>query len=374
MEHNVVKLVNATDRRRIVNSICSCMPADNLKTLLTEDVPLFEFARRDGNDPGIVREIVRLIKRVRPDIVHSHTWGTLCEAFLAARLARVPVLVHGEHGTMNLRPRNKIVQRVLWKRVDRLLSVSSSLADTMSQYIGIDRSLIRVIYNGVKIERFMSGNPRIVRDELKLGEDEVLIVTVGRMEPVKDHATLLAAAGQLHRAGVTFRLVIVGEGTLRPELEGAVSREGLRGMVHFLGHRNDIEHVLAAADIFVLSSRSEGLPNGIMEAMAAGIAVVSTAVGGAAELVVNERTGLLVPAQSPDALATALERLVRDGATRRMFGNAGRDRTLEKFTFARMVDQYEDLYLAAARECSRLSGLFRDPDVAGIEREAKPSC
>jgi len=358
MEHNVVKLTNATDRTRIVSSICSCLPADNLKDLLRGDVPLYEFRRRDGNDPSLVMDIVRLFRRERPDIVHSHTWGTLCEGFIAARMARVPVLVHGEHGTMNLRRRNRIVQRVLWNRVDRLLSVSAALAATMSETVGVKASRIHVIHNGVNVDRFDSGARHLLRDQLAIRNDEILIVTVGRLEPVKDHEGLIAAVAQIKPSDVPFRVALVGEGALRDRLQAAVERYGLGQVVHFLGHRSDIEHVFAAADIFVLSSRSEGLPNGVMEAMAAGVPVVSTAVGGVSELVVHGSTGLLVPPESPEALARAIEVLLASATTRAAFGHAGRRRAMERFAFDRMVKQYEDLYLSAAQESARLSPLF----------------
>jgi sugar transferase (PEP-CTERM/EpsH1 system associated) len=357
MEHNVVKLTNATDRSRIVNGICSCLPADHLKDLLKRDVPLFEFARKDGNDPGIVREISRLFRRERPDIVHTHTWGALCEGFIAAKLARVPVIVHGEHGTMNLRPANRIVQRVLWNRVDRLLSVSSTLAATMSEKVGIDGNRIHVIHNGVDVARFASGDRRVVRDELRMAPDDLLVVTVGRLEPVKDHAALIAAIAQVRCPG-RLKLALVGEGMLRESLEAEVQRHGLGEVVHFLGHRPDIDNVLAAADLFVLSSRSEGLPNGVMEAMAAGVAVVSTAVGGATELVEHGVTGLLVTPRSTQALAQGIETVLCDRSARLEFGENGRRQAVERFAFDRMVEQYEALYLTAARESKRLSALF----------------
>jgi L-malate glycosyltransferase len=357
MEHNVVKLTNATDRTRIVSVICSCLPADNLKHLLNHDVPLFEFARKEGNDPGIVRDIARLFRRERPDIVHTHAWGALCEGFIAAKLARVPVLIHGEHGTMKLRPANRLVQRVLWNRVDRLLSVSSTLAATMSEKIGVDEKRIHVIHNGVDVARFRSGDRRLLRDQLQLTPDDLLVVTVGRLEPVKDHAALIAAAAEV-RCPARFKLALVGEGMLRESLEAEVRRSGLDGIVHFLGHRHDIENVLAAADLFVLSSRSEGLPNGVMEAMAAGVPVVSTAVGGATELVVHGITGLLVPPRSSQALGEAITTLLCDPSTRLAFGENGRRRAIEHFAFDRMVEQYETLYLTAARESKRLAALF----------------
>src|SRR5688500_18137089 len=132
MELGVTKLVNAHDRARVTSSICSCRPATAAKKRLAEHVPLFELQRRAGNDPLLVARLAALMRRERPHIVHTHAWGALCEGLLAARLARVPVVVHGEHGTLNTKARNLMVQNWAWRRVDQVLSVSSTLAARMA--------------------------------------------------------------------------------------------------------------------------------------------------------------------------------------------------------------------------------------------------
>ncbi len=350
MEYGVLKIVNALDRRRVASSVCSTTPATDVKTLLGPHVPLFECSRRDGNDARLVLDLVRLFRRERPHIVHTHSWGTLLEGLAAARIAGVPKLVHGEHGTLQLRSYQRRLQRFAWSRADMVLSVSSRLAERMSDATGFPMSRITTIRNGVNLERFKGGGRRDARAALSHPDSLITIGTVGRLVPVKDQATLIRATARLRRQNVDAAVLIAGDGPLRGELEALARAERIAAHVHFLGHRPDVEVVLAALDVFVLCSLSEGLSNTILEAMASGVPVVSTSVGGADELVQPGVTGLLVPVAQPDALATALAMLCTSPTRRREMGDAGRTRARIEFSIARMVRSYEDAYLRLGTE------------------------
>ena len=343
-EAGVVKLVNGLDRSRVVSSIVGCKRGDGLKDRLAADVAVFEFDRRDGNDPMIVARLLSLFRRERPDIVHTHSWGTLCEGLIAARLAGIRHVVHGEHGTMDIRPRNVVIQRWAWRRMDAVLSVSSRLADRMADQIGFARARIHVIRNGIDTGRFRPALRADARASLGIAEDECVIGTVGRLVPVKDQAGLIEALARLNERGVRARALIAGDGPLRGELEALAAVRGVGQSVTFLGARSDVERVLAALDIFVLSSVSEGLSNTILEAMASGVPVVATRVGGAEESVEEGRTGMLVPASSPGDLADALAGLAHDHALRAQFGAAGRLKAEREFSLEAMTDAYTDFY------------------------------
>jgi len=343
-ELGLIKLVNALNRSRVASSICSCRPADGVKTRLSNDVALFELIRREGNDPLLVLRLARLMRRERPDVVHSHAWGTLCEGLVAARLAGVPIVVHGEHGTLDLRPRNVRVQRWAWGRVDRVLSVSSQLTDRMASGVGFPASRITTIRNGVDLSRFAMADRGAARAALGLASDDFVVGTVGRLVPVKNQRLLLESLALLNKKGLRFRAVITGEGPLSSKLESSVDRLGLNGLVHFTGLQTNVADVLAAFDVFALPSNSEGLSNTIQEAMATGLPVVATRVGGAAELVEEGRTGLLTPPRDAIALATALETLANNKNLRASMGRAGRLRAEREFALSRMVRNYEDLY------------------------------
>ena len=345
-EAAVVKLVNGLDRTRVVSAIVGCKRGDGLKERLAGDVQVFEFDRRDGNDPMIVAKLMSLFRRERPDIVHTHSWGTLCEGLIAARLAGIRHIVHGEHGTMDTRRRNVVIQRWAWRRVDAVLSVSSRLADRMADQIGFARQRIHVIRNGIDTARFRPDLRADARASLGLAEGECVIGTVGRLVPVKDQAGLIEALARLKQRGMRFRALIAGDGALRAELEALAAGRGVSECLSFLGARSDVERVLAALDIFVLSSVSEGLSNTILEAMASGVPVVATRVGGAEESVEEGRTGILVPASDPDELAAALAALAADQERRAQFGAAGRLKAEREFSLDAMTAAYTDFYTA----------------------------
>ena len=347
MEHGVVKLVNGLNATRVQSAVCSTKPAGALKELLAPNVPLFELRRRDGNDPRLVWELYRLFARERPDVVHTHAWGTLLEGLIAARLARVPVVIHGEHGTLQLRAHQRWLQRRGWSAADRVLSVSSRLAERIARETAFPLERIRVIRNGVDVERFGHVDRSSARATLGLPADQPMLVTVGRLVPVKDHETLIQAMALLRRDGVSAMLAIAGDGPLLEPLKARAAALGLDAQVRFLGHRPDVEVVLGAADIFVLSSKSEGLSNTILEAMASGLPVVATRVGGADEMVREGQTGYLVAPHSPHALADALESLVRSRGVRQAMGAAGRRRVEAEFSLAAMVSRYEAMYAEA---------------------------
>lgn len=354
MEFGVLKVVNGVDRTRVESAICSTKPADTLKTMVRPEVPVHELQRRDGNDPLLVWQLYRLFRRERPDIVHTHAWGTVVEGLLAARLARVPVVIHGEHGTLQLRAYQRRVQRRAWSAADHLLAVSSRLAERMAEETGFPRERIRVIRNGVDLSRFGSTERSMARAALAVPLDAPVVVTVGRLVPVKDHGTLLEAWARTR--GEQAILLIAGDGPLRESLAARATALGIDRSVRFLGHRPDVEVVLRAADAFVLSSESEGLSNTILEAMASGLPVVATRVGGADEMVIDGTTGLLVPPRAARELADALDLVLRDALKRDAMGAASRARVEAEFSLPGMVQRYEALYveaMSAARQQPR---------------------
>jgi sugar transferase (PEP-CTERM/EpsH1 system associated) len=349
MEHGVVKLVNGLDPARVQSSICSTTPCDPMmRPLVGPHVPVFELARTAGNDPRLVGALVRLFRRERPDVVHTHAWGTLVEGNVAARLAGVPVLVHGEHGTLQVRAYQRLLQRVFWQRADHLLSVSSRLAERMSAVVGVARERIRVIRNGVHLDRFGRVSRADARARLGLPADAFIVGAVGRLVPVKDHATWLDALAHLKARGVPALGVAVGDGPERPAIEARIQALGLGTGVRLLGHRTDVEVAMAAYDVFSLFSVSEGMSNTILEAMASGVPVVATNVGGADEMVVDGETGYLVAPKDPAALADAYARLAADAPRRAAMGLAGQQRGVREFGIDVMLTAYRQFYELAA--------------------------
>jgi sugar transferase (PEP-CTERM/EpsH1 system associated) len=350
MELGVVKLVNGLDPFRVQSAVCSTAPAGELRDLLAPRVRLFELQRRAGNDIALVWKLFRLFRRERPHIVHTHGWGTLLEGMAAARLASVPVVVHGEHGTLQLKRHQRWLQRRGWSAADQVLSVSSRLAERMAGDVGFEPARIRTIRNGVDLTRFNPAYRASARASLALAGEQFAVGTVGRLVPVKDQATLLEAVALLRREGLEVALVLAGDGPLEGALRDRAAALGITDSIRLLGHRRDVEVVLAALDVFALSSVSEGLSNTILEAMATGLPVIATRVGGADELVEDGVTGLLVAPGSPSDMSAALRRLL-DPSARKAMGHAGRRRVEAEFALSTMVKRYEALYseLAAPR-------------------------
>ena len=313
--------------------------------------PHFVRPIRPWKDLRALWPVFRAIKAFSPDIVHAHSTKAGYAARLACAVLRKPVIftAHGWAFTEGRR---------LWKR--KLLAWAERLAAKVTTKIICvsehDRELalrwkvakpqqLVVIHNGVDLRPFLEADGTALRRELKLG-DLPIMTFVGRLAPPKDLMTLLEAVKALSD-GV---LLVVGDGELRPQVEKYVQEHGLEGGVRLLGQRSDIPEILAASDIFVLSSFWEGLPYTIIEAMMAGLPVVATRVGGVPELVEDGVTGFLVPPKDPGALAEALRKLVEDPELRRKMGEAGRKKALKEFTLDRMLRETERVYEKSARE------------------------
>jgi len=311
----------------------------------------------------------RLFRRLNPDVVHTRGWGTV-DAIVAARVAGVPRVLHGEHGREasdpeGLNRKRNLVRRALSVMVDRFVSVSDDLRLWLTQSVGISEQKVVTIHNGVDTVKFSpfkeeqgakykasgsspSSAVRSLRRSLGLPEDAFVIGTVGRLDPVKGHTTLLDAFAPLARMETPICLVVVGDGPIRGEIESHAIALGVNKSILFLGEREDIPVLLRAFDVFALSSVAEGISNTILEAMASGLPIVATRVGGNPELVEDEITGQLIPSKNSDSLAAAFERYLRDPERCRRHGIAGRARAEKYFSLDHMATQYEKLYLNLA--------------------------
>jgi glycosyltransferase involved in cell wall biosynthesis len=297
--------------------------------------PVVALGEPPGLRPRIVLRLAQLFRRWRADAVHTHDDKPLLYASLAARLARVPRLVHTKHyGQIPQITRRQIFLGNLAARLaDDFICVSEQ-----SARIAVERGLparVRTIWNGIDVGRFAYAGPR----------PDGPAVLVARLSPEKDVDTLLRAAALAAREDPAFRLEIAGDGVCLPELRGRTAELGLGECVRFLGEVRDVPGLLARASVFVLSSLTEGISLTLLEAMARGLPVVATRVGGNPEVVAEGETGLLVPPRDPAALAGALLQVRRDPDRARGLGLAGRRRVEGHFDVRRMVDDYEELYL-----------------------------
>jgi glycosyltransferase involved in cell wall biosynthesis len=290
-------------------------------------------------------ELVALIRRVRPDIVHVNSSKAGVLGRIAAALTRVPVTVFTVHGWAFKAYSG--MASTLYRSADRLLAPATTVTICVTETeraaglaagtCSADRTV--VIPNAVDVD----AAPRARHDG-----DPPRIVAVGRLASPKDPWTLVRALARVRAS--PYSALIVGDGPDQSGVEAEVRELGLESAVELCGARRDVPDLLARSDVFALASRSEGGPISILEAMAAGLAVVASDVGGVSELVVDGTTGLLVPPADPDALAAALDRLLADPELRRRLGAAGLERARERFDLSAMRGAHLELY---ARELAR---------------------
>jgi len=291
---------------------------------------------------------LRLVHRTlsfRPDVVHGYLFGPNLFAALAGRLCGVRAVVVAKRNVDAFEtPRQVALQRVAHRLATHVTAVSETVAGTV-EALGVPRARITVIPNGVDAARF--DGPAADRAELA-ADGAPLIGSVGCLEARKDYGTLLEALADLARRGVAFQAALVGDGRERAALEARARALGVAERVRFLGERRDVERLLPAMDVFVLSSREEGIPNALLEAMAAGRPSVATAVGGTPEVLRDGETGWLVPPGAPAALAAALaDALARPDEARRR-GAAARRWARERLSVDAMARRHEAFYAAAA--------------------------
>lgn len=252
-----------------------------------------------------------------------------------AALARVPVRLASRRELAPDKSRAQLaLQRAAYRLAHRVVANSPAAAARLAEE-GLPSGAIRVIPNGLDLDRF---SPRPRTGTIRT------IVTVANLRPEKCHDVLIKAFARLDPAGL--RLKIVGDGPCRPALERLAHAESADTRIEFLGHREDVADLLASADLFVLPSRSEAFPNAVLEAMAAGVPVIASAVGGVVDLIEDGTTGLLVPPGDPDALRAAIERLVARPTLAASLGASGQRHVRDRYSFDRMVAGFEHLFLS----------------------------
>lgn len=292
--------------------------------------------------PGVANEIARF----RPHVLHSHL--AVLPYALPAYLAnpRVPAF-HTVHNVVEQEAdtAGRLAGKALFRWRVRPVAVAEAVAVGVRKMYG---AVAPVIMNGIDLRPLHAAGERrsSSRARYRLSEGKFAIVCVARLMPQKNHAGLIRAFGLLAQRLPQLTLLLVGDGPLRPALEEQVRQAGLHGRVRFLGASDDVPSLLAAADAFVLSSHFEGNPLSVMEALAAGLPVVASAVGGVPELITDGENGLLAAPGDDAGLAWAVERLVSEKGLAQRLGRAASARS-ERYGLEAMVRAYEGLYEAA---------------------------
>ncbi len=354
LENGLVNLINRLPPGCYHHAIvCLTQATEFSKRITVPDLQIFEIGKRPGKDISAYLKVWRVLRRLRPDIVHTRNLPTIDMLGVAA-LAGIRRLIHGEHGLEVAELGGQHARYNRLRRLSRLVvshyvAVNRDLGKWLNREMRIPEHRISVIYNGVDTRAFTPST----QDEPKpsvpgLPADSFIIGSIGRLEPIKDHVTLVRAFLRILESRPhlrkTLRLALVGDGATRGVIEDMLTAADARDLAWMPGYQSDVRHLYRRFSVFVLPSRREGISNTLLEAMASGLPVIATRVGGTPEIVTDGEDGLLVPPEDLAALATAILRCHDAPALALDLGRRAHRHVEQKFSIDRMVDEYARLY------------------------------
>ncbi|WP_323142280.1 TIGR03088 family PEP-CTERM/XrtA system glycosyltransferase [Massilia phyllosphaerae] len=340
--------------------VCLTRYTDFADRIQRPDVTLHALGKAPGLGLGTHLDFWRLMRKLRPTVLHTYNLAALEYAFTAS-MAGVPVRIHAEHGRdagdpHGLNPKHNFLRRRIAPFVDRFIPVSEDLNRWLGEVVRIAPAKTLFIKNGVDTDKYAPGG--LPAADSPWQPDDIVIGTVARVQDVKNHRLLVEALARLHARhpalAARVKLSIVGDGPLLPAVRQQVQDLGLQDAVWLPGARVDVKSLLHTFTMFALPSLAEGTPVSMLEAMACGLPVVASRVGGIPEVVDDGVQGLLVPVGDVEALAQAMARYALDADLRARHGRAARARVEECFSMRTMLAAYGDLY---AGLCRRKAGL-----------------
>lgn len=372
-ERVAVHIARGLNRRRyepLVISFTGRVGCDLDHMLEDAGIEVRYLGKHPGFDYRVYGRLDGVLKEYEPEVIHTHL-HVLRYALPSMLLRKRVAMVHTVHNLAEreIEPRARLIQRYALTHGVEPVAVAEEVAASIESLYGIEHC--RVIANCIPTELY--ANPQTPRKEWRakegFNETDVLFVCVARFAPQKNHALLLKSFAQGPALGASAHLVLVGEGELRTDLEEQARKLNVSGKVHFLGLRNDIPDVLGAMDVFVLSSDYEGNPLSVLEAMASGLPVVSTAVGGVPKLLDAGKEGFLVPQGDSQALAKSMNTLLKYEAARKSMGAAAASRAKKNYDVPNMVRAYEEVYedQLALSQLRNVRSLFRGPAIPAEE-------
>lgn len=354
LENGVVNLINRMDPGAYRHAVLALTEVtDFSRRVQVPDVQFIALNKPPGHAIWLYPQLFRLLRELKPAVIHTRNLAAL-EVLVPAWAAGVPARVHGEHGRegsdlAGTRRRYQWMRRLYGLFAHRFVALSGELREYLTARVGLAPARVLQICNGVDAQRFSPVPHRQRVADCPFGEPgQLLFGTVGRMQPVKDQALLarafVLALQQRPDLRPRLRLLMAGDGPQMPAVRAILTEAGVDALCWLPGERRDAPDFMRGLDVFVLPSLSEGISNTVLEAMATGLPVLATRVGGNVELVEEGVSGLLTPASDVAAMAQAMIRLADDEALRRAMGRAGRLRVEQRFSLDAMVAAYRGLY------------------------------
>lgn len=343
LENLVIRLSNAMDKERFHLSICCLDNKGNLGEMASNlGIDVIVMHRKPGFDFSLILRLAYILRKKRVDIVHTHNPSAHLYGTIAARLALIPIVVNTRHGVgVGERPVGNVL---LWRLTNKVIAVSHRVKDKLLKSDILNSDKVITIQNGVDIKEFDSKYVKVRKENFGIEDSAPVVGIVARLSVEKDHKTLLKAFKIVIQKIQNVKLVIVGDGHLKEELEKISRERQLDGKVLFLGYRDNIPSLLKLMDVFVLSSFSEGLSLTLLEAMAMEKPIVAARVGGNPEVVLDGVTGRLVPPNDPTALAEALMEILNNKDMAEKMGKRAKERVSRLFSFERFIRDHEKLY------------------------------
>jgi glycosyltransferase involved in cell wall biosynthesis len=348
VENQLCLVLKNYDRARVLPCVCSLSDKGEVgQEIEAAGIEVVSLNRlRHGFDWSIVKELAQIIRQRDITVVRTHQYHANLYGRLAAWLCRVPCIVPSIHNvyTRDRKIHRRVLNNLLGRVSDRVIAVSGAVKDDVIAFDGISPDKITVLYNGVEEGRFAGVDTAGARSVLGIPEDGIVVGTVGRLTHQKGQKYLLEAMPAVLKEFSGALLLVVGDGPAVNGLRELVKQTGLDGSVIFTGSRRDVPAMLAAMDIFVFPSLWEGLPNALIEAMAAGKTIIATDIKPNREVLGPEQAGVFVPCEDSTAIAAGITQLLRDRGLASRLASAAQKRALATFTISRTVSAYTDLF------------------------------
>ena len=348
LENGLVNIINRIPVERYRHAIiCLTKAREFSKRITNADVILFQLHKRPGHDLGLYWRLWRTLRDLQPEIVHTRNLAALEMQFITLSIQGIR-RVHGEHGRdiYDLEGKSRkynLLRKVIQPFIHRYITVSQDLQLWLNETVGVPTEKVKQIYNGIDLERFSPWKierPNLVPKGF-MPDEPFVCGTVGRLAEVKDQGTLILALHHLISRqpwlSNRLRLIIVGDGPMQQTLQKMIEEYNLSNLVWMTGNREDVPQLLRIMDLFILPSLAEGISNTILEAMATGLPVIATDVGGNPELIDAGVNGTLIPVRNSEALADAMAEFIQNPEIVSRLGKNGRNKVQTDFSWDKQL-------------------------------------